>query len=535
MSIGIPGGPRQGGAADPSTLFPPRGEQPDPKSGAGGEGTDANAVTPNAPEGGEGAETGGKETGGSPSDAVGGDRGPGQTDPLHGGGNGGNGWNHGNGWPHGDGGPHGDDGPRGGGRDGDGPRGNGWGNGNGNGWGNQGRGGGDGLISGTLNQTGQLVSGLGSLIFGGRNQPVVNTPRTPQDSPFDTGGRNGSPTPTGGDPGRVVDTGARAPGETTPRTTQPPGTPGRTDSAPVARGNTEPAATTVPNGAQQPGASGRPAGAEARNAPQAGNAAATPQAMQQSAQTGVLTAGLSAAAQQALLGGLAANQTTTLPQQATQPQNAQPQQQNALHDAQARQAAGLPLTAEQRSLLQGALLSNPAANAQTHDKTLSAPPQQMPAGDNELRNPQQLPADAKRQAEAMDRSLAKQTAEQQQTRTANDPRANEAQVRADARALRDGADAKTRANLTDARQNVGENAKQNSQLANAERRPAGATESLRQAMDWVGQQVRGVGANARTDEEGVTAMRVVAGLVVAAVVVGVAIAVLYALRVAFVP
>jgi hypothetical protein len=502
-------------------------EEP-PTEKPGGSPSDAGAITPDDPHGGppvdegghghghdgEHGRPGGKEGGGSPADAVGGDRNQGQTDPLSG---------RGGDWPHG-GGPQGGDGPRG---NGWGNQGNGWGN-QGNGWGNQGRGG-DGLISGTLNQTGQLVSGLGTLIFGGRNQPAMDTPRPSQDSSFDAGGRNGAPAPSGGDPGRVVDTSLRAPGESTPRPTQP-GTPGRSDSVPIARSNGEPTATSTPNGAPQTGASGRPA--EARGAPLAGNAA-TPQPtplQQSAAQAGVLTAGLTTAAQQALLGGLAANQTNALPQQAAQPQSAPLQQQGALlQDAQARQAAGLPLTPEQRALLQGALLPNPGQNAQPSDKAL---PQQLPG--DELRNPQQLPADAKRQAEAMDRSMARQTAEQQQTRTANDPRTNDAQVRADARALRDGAEAKTRANLADARPNVGENAKQNA-LTGAERRPAGTAESLRHALDWVGQQVRGAGADARTDEEGVTAMRVVAGLVVAAVVVGVSIAVLYALRVAFVP
>lgn len=519
------------GASVPPTV--PRGGLPEepPTEKPGGSPSEAGAITTDDPHGGppvdegghghghdgEHGRPGGKEGGGSPADAVGGDRNQGQTDPLSG---------RGGDWPHG-GGPQGGDGPRG---NGWGNQGNGWGNqGNqGNGWGNQGRGG-DGLISGTLNQTGQLVSGLGTLIFGGRNQPAVDVPRPSQDSSFDAGGRNGAPAPTGGDPGRVVDTSLRAPGESTPRPTQPGAPGGRTDPAPTARGNAEPAATNVPNGAPLAGASARPTSAEARGAPLAGNATAqTPQLQQPNAQVGVLTAGLTTAAQQALLGGLAANQTTTLPQQAAQAQTAT-QQGALLQDAQARQAAGLPLTAEQRALLQGALLSNPALNTPASDK---AAPQQLPG--EELRNPQQLPADAKRQAEAMDRSLARQTAEQQQARSANDPRTNDAQVRADARALRDGAEAKTRTTLADARPSVGDNAKQNA-LAGAERRPAGTAESLRQALDWVGQQVRGVGTSARTDEEGVTAMRVVAGLVVAAVVVGVAIAVLYAVRVAFVP
>lgn len=543
MSI-IPGGPRQGGTADPSTLLPPRDEQPtNQKPGAGGEGTDADAITPGDPNAGDGEPTeqagnpGGKETGGSPTDAVVGDRNPGQSDPLNGGrgdhpGWGNNGW--GNGW-------------------GNNGRGNGWGNGGippgladrlGN-FGNQGQGqgqasGGNGLISDTLNQVGQIVSNLGTLISG-RNPAGgdVLLPRTGQDSSFDAGngiGRNGPPVP-GNDPGRTGNApDGRAPGQSNPQMTQPAGS-GRTDGPPVSRGNSE---TTTANPGGQPVATGRPVGAEARGTPLAGgNAGATPQAMQQPAQAqaqtaGVLTAGLSAAvAQQALLGGLATNQTA-VPQQAV-PQNAQLQQ-NALQNAQARQAAGLPLTPEQRALLQGSQVQvpNPAANTPAQEKPLSAPPQQALRGD-ESRNPQQLPADAKRQAETMDRALAKQTAEQQQARTANDPRTTDAQARADAKALREGVDNKTRANLADARQNVGENAKQNSQLANAERRPGGATESLRQALDWVGQQVRGVGADARTDEEGVTAMRVVAGLVVAATVVGVAIAVLYALRVAFVP
>jgi hypothetical protein len=53
-------------------------------------------------------------------------------------------------------------------------------------------------------------------------------------------------------------------------------------------------------------------------------------------------------------------------------------------------------------------------------------------------------------------------------------------------------------------------------------------------MDWVGQQVRELGFGSDPSAEGVRAMRVVAGLIAASVVVGVAIALLYALRVVFV-
>jgi len=62
----------------------------------------------------------------------------------------------------------------------------------------------------------------------------------------------------------------------------------------------------------------------------------------------------------------------------------------------------------------------------------------------------------------------------------------------------------------------------------------GAAEYTRQALDWVGQQVREFGFGASPDADGARAMRVVAGLVVASVGVLVVIGVLYALRIIFV-
>ncbi|MBO9661505.1 hypothetical protein [Dokdonella sp.] len=207
--------------------------------------------------------------------------------------------------------------------------------------------------------------------------------------------------------------------------------------------------------------------------------------------------------------------------------------------------------------------------AEARQASTTATPQQLPAQNEnaarDLRNsPTQLPqapADAKRPPDMpADKALTKtpneaqtqqqartqndaQTRPQTDLRTVNQQRPADAQqtlrTEGDAKALREGLEkTKLVQSAETARTSpLGEDAKKAAQLAtNATgRAAAGTVESLRQALDWVGQQVRGVGADPKTDSEGVTAMRVVAGLVIAATVVGVAIAVLYAIRIAFVP
>lgn len=180
-------------------------------------------------------------------------------------------------------------------------------------------------------------------------------------------------------------------------------------------------------------------------------------------------------------------------------------------------------------------------------------PTQLPQAPNEAKRPPDTPADkalaktpndAQTQQQTQTRAQSEaQTRAQTDLRTVNQQRPADAQQTAraegDAKGLREGMEKTKLAQPAEATRagQLGEDAKKAAQLAaNAAGRTAtGTVETLRHALDWVGQQVRGTGADAKTDAEGVTAMRVVAGLIVAATFVGIAIAVLYAVRIAFVP
>lgn len=280
---------------------------------------------------------------------------------------------------------------------------------------------------------------------------------------------------------------------------------------------------------------------------------------------------------------------TSQPAQASAPQQQQATNRTATPTAQQAPLSGFAGTGQAMGVLaqanaQGVLspsslpaqLANLAGAAgmlgqqasEARQASTAATPQQLPAQNDgtvrDLRNPltqlPQAPNDAKRAPDTpADKALAKtpneaqtqqqaraqndaQTRPQADLRTANPQRLADAQQLArtegDAKGLREGAEKNKLVQSAETARTspLGEDAKKAAQLAaNAAGRTAtGTVESLRQALDWVGQQVRGVGADPKTDAEGVTAMRVVAGLVIAATVVGIAIAVLYAIRIAFV-
>ncbi len=314
------------------------------------------------------------------------------------------------------------------------------------------------------------------------------------------------------------------------------GTPGSSMQGPQPGQNAPPthlsrgdAAATPRMGADSsPLASGRGASERMPGATMAQTASNASPAAQSS---DTVRSGLQATAAQAMLGGgLAAAQ-------AGQAQLAQ----GAAAQLQTPQQVPQQAVPQQASVQQGNTMAQSAGTAaQEKPQTLAQQQAQQQNAAKELRNaqPQQLPAEAKARAEtAADRALAKQGAEQP-GRSLADARNAEAQARNKGLGLRDGALDAKRSGLTEnTRQTVNENARRGELATNGtDRRPAGAMASLRHALDWVGQHARGdLAGGARTDEEGATTMRVVAGLIVAAVFVGVAVAVLYALRIAFVP
>ncbi len=379
-----------------------------------------------------------------------------------------------------------------------------------------------GKDGGLLDQVGNTLTQLGAAL-GNHVKPMPDNASSsstwnqsgPDSHTGRAGGQQGSPlsNPAGSNTPQI--------GERTPPTQL-----NRGDAAPTPRGGAE--QPLLPNGR---GVAERvPTNT---TAPQAANVSQSAQ------QAESARSGLPAATAQAVLGGLAAGLAASA--QNAQGAAAQAQQ------AQAQQAAQQPVP-QQASMAQGNAMAQTAGTAaQEKPQTLAQQQQaqqQNPArgdGTKELRNaqPQQLPADVKQRqdAAATDRAMARQGAEQA-SRTPVDARSAEMQARDKALGLRDGATDAKRGNLTEnTRQTVNENTRRG-ELATtgSERRPAAAMASLRHALDWVGQHARGdLAGEARTDEEGATTMRVVAGLIVAAVFVGVAVAVLYALRIAFVP
>jgi hypothetical protein len=203
-------------------------------------------------------------------------------------------------------------------------------------------------------------------------------------------------------------------------------------------------------------------------------------------------------------------------------------------------AAAMPRGADEATLPQTAAQQqtrNPGAEAGKDLSQLRQPANDQP---RELRNNQPQTLADPRRAETMDPSLAKSMAEAQ-TRTLADTRQGDprmanmlARGEAEGKLAQEGADKAKNANQNDpARAAIGDEARQRARLAMS----GGGVltgSAARQALDWVGQQVREWGFDAKGDAEGVHAMRVVAGLIVASVAVLVVIAVLYALRLGFV-
>jgi len=227
-----------------------------------------------------------------------------------------------------------------------------------------------------------------------------------------------------------------------------------------------------------------------------------------------------------LAAGLAEQAAAQTPQQGSSTANAAQAAQSAAEEAvlanqQNAQLAKDALLAQARSAAGGA-----------NDAT------QLRQPANDPRSPTQL-ADPRRSGEALDPSLAKSTADAQ-ARSLVDPRLADARLaqalvrgEGEAKQLQSEAAEKAKnANLADSARAVnGDESKMRARLALAGGTLTSTAASARQMLDWVGQQVREFGFDAKEGSEGVRAMRVVAGLIAASVVVLVVIALLYALRV----
>jgi hypothetical protein len=222
------------------------------------------------------------------------------------------------------------------------------------------------------------------------------------------------------------------------------------------------------------------------------------------------------------------------------------------------QMAGLlAATASEAEALERALTDsqNKAQPQRTDGKDMAAQLRQGAGPEGDVNTPQQT-AQSRQQTDALDRLLAKM---QPDARTAPDARAADGR-QPDARAA-DGRLVPTDGRLvqadgtlrsaTDTSRQGGDLAKTAAGTTEGGRLPVGAdgrsaqssfgrglfggaAEYTRQALDWVGQQVREFGFGASPDADGARAMRVVAGLVVASVGILVVIGVLYALRIIFV-
>jgi len=221
------------------------------------------------------------------------------------------------------------------------------------------------------------------------------------------------------------------------------------------------------------------------------------------------------------------------------------------------QLAMLAATAKEAEALERALADgqNKAPPQRTDGKDMAAQLRQGAAPEGDVNTSQQT-AQSRQQTDALDRMLAKM---QTDARAAADARAADGRpldartadgrlVPADGRLIQaDG----TQRSATDASRQSGDLAKTATATTEGGRLPVGAdgksaqssfgrglfggaAEYTRQALDWVGQQVREFGFAASPDADGARAMRVVAGLVVASVGVLVVIGVLYALRIIFV-
>lgn len=362
-------------------------------------------------------------------------------------------------------------------------------------------------LSNVIGQVSKAVSDLTSPLFGNQNSPSMNgAPRFfSEQMPRFVGDALSKaiqqPAPgTDPTPRPPTDAAVRTGIEGPPRDASPP--PPRADGTPPA--SERPLAATVADGRTLlPNMANSAAAADPRMAQAGANSAQT---AAQLLSLGVPAEPMTAAAAAAML--LAADEGVVLPGLALA------QAYIAQTDVKQQMSAHL----QQSAVLQDA-----------HD-------------DRDLHNSQQTAADSKRPAAAPDQPLAKSLLDSQARAGTDariaDPRVAETLTRLDAAAdtklLRENADKARNATVADpARTALGEEAKRTPLFAAMAERGliGGAGEYVRQALDWVGQQARELGFGAQSGEEGVHAMRVVAGLIAAGVVVLVVVGVLYAVRV----
>ncbi len=398
-------------------------------------------------------------------------------------------------------------------------RGNDGNGGYGNGAGNNGAGNYGGPQSGLISGLGGTLGHLSSILFG--NSPGENwQPHSPFSSPGETPRSGGDPT------GRVLNQ-PGAPDPASPHAGSdrplPPTPDGPRAPAEVPRADAQGQGQT--RAGPEAGAAQSPLGQHTGTPTPTTNANANA-----NANAGlVMTPAMAEAAMLAgttLAAGLAEGAAAQMPQT--------PSASNAAH------AAAL---ASDQAILAG-------QNAQSAKDALAQPRTPGTADTAQLRQPANDPraptqlADPRRGAETLDPSQAKSTADAQ-ARTLADPRMldprladarlSQALVRADADAKQlqaDAAEKAKNANLADSARAVnGDESKMRARLAFGGGTLASTAASARQALDWVGQQVREWGFDAKEGAEGVRAMRVVAGLIAASVIVLVVIALMYALRV----
>ncbi len=202
------------------------------------------------------------------------------------------------------------------------------------------------------------------------------------------------------------------------------------------------------------------------------------------------------------------------------------------------------LDADEAARLQGSTALASALRAQAALRELAnTPATAVPARQDELdahdpRNPQ-LAADPRRLGDGLDTAaklLAQAQARNAADARATDPRLVDTQQQArtngDAGTQARDAGDKSRSGLVAALGRGGDDAKPGARLGlGGALFAGGAAEYVRQALDWIGQNVGGIGVEPGGDVEGAHALRVVAGLIISAVVVVVVIALIYALRV----
>jgi len=220
-------------------------------------------------------------------------------------------------------------------------------------------------------------------------------------------------------------------------------------------------------------------------------------------------------------------------------------------ESSAQMAAMTAPTAREADALERALMdgANKSPLQRTDGKDMPTQLRQAAAPEGETATLQQA-AQARQQTDALDRMLAKLPADARPMLDAKgvdgrqlDPRVADGRlVQADAlvrstaetNASRQAGDLAKAATATEGgRLPVAADGK-SAQSSFGRGLFGGTVEYTRQALDWVGQQVREFSFGASPDADGARAMRVVAGLLVASVAVLVAVGVLYALRVIFV-